>query len=234
MKKPTSIYWMGLVLLAASLLLPSSLQPAQGMFPLALLPTGTPCPSPYIIQAGDTLSAIAVRCKTTVAALLAANPSITNRNLIFTGTRLIIPTGPVPVTGGTGTPSPTGTGTPSATATAAPSGTTVQYKVVAGDTLFALARRFNTTVDAILAANPSLQSRNLIFTGTTILIPQGTTSIPVTGGGKAVSYTVQPGDTLRKLAARFNTTVNAIVAINPQITNPNLIFTGTKILIPTP
>lgn len=234
MKKPTSIYWMGFILLAATLLTTSSLQPAQAMFSIALLPTGTPCPSPYVVEAGDTLSAIAVRCNITVAALLAANPTITNRNLIFTGGRLIIPTGAVPVTGGTATPTParTATAAPTGTPTSAPSGALVQYKVVAGDTLFSLARRFQTSVEAILAANPSIQNRRLIFTGTTILIPQGSTSIPVTGG-TAVRYTVQAGDTLRKLATRFSTTVGAILAINPQITNPNLIFTGSQILIPS-
>ena len=45
-------------------------------------------------------------------------------------------------------------------------------------------------------------------------------------------YIVQPGDTLFKIAQRFGTTVNAIVAANPEITDPNVIFPGQKILIP--
>ena len=45
-------------------------------------------------------------------------------------------------------------------------------------------------------------------------------------------YIVQPGDTLFKIAQRFGTTVNAILAANPEITDPNRIYPGQKILIP--
>jgi len=48
----------------------------------------------------------------------------------------------------------------------------------------------------------------------------------------AQRYTVQPGDTLFFIAQRFGTTVDAILAINPQITNPSAIFPGTVICIP--
>lgn len=44
-------------------------------------------------------------------------------------------------------------------------------------------------------------------------------------------YTVQPGDTLSKIAATYNTTVQAIVELN-NISNPNLIQVGQKLKIP--
>ncbi|MBS4008418.1 MAG: DUF3794 domain-containing protein [Clostridium sp.] len=47
-------------------------------------------------------------------------------------------------------------------------------------------------------------------------------------------YVVQKGDTLFKIAARFSTTVAAILSANPDIKDPNLIFPGQKILIPAP
>lgn len=47
-------------------------------------------------------------------------------------------------------------------------------------------------------------------------------------------YIVQPGDTLFKIAQRFRTTVDAILAANPEIKDPNLIFAGQKIIIPAP
>jgi len=47
-------------------------------------------------------------------------------------------------------------------------------------------------------------------------------------------YVVQKSDTLFKIAIRFNTTVAAILAANPEIKDPNLIFPGQKILIPAP
>lgn len=44
-------------------------------------------------------------------------------------------------------------------------------------------------------------------------------------------YTVQPGDTLSAIAARFRTTVEAIVRAN-GIKNPNLIYVGQRLTIP--
>lgn len=45
-------------------------------------------------------------------------------------------------------------------------------------------------------------------------------------------YTVQPGDTLFLIAQRFGVSLDALLAANPQITNPNLIFPGQQICIP--
>lgn len=46
-------------------------------------------------------------------------------------------------------------------------------------------------------------------------------------------YTVKPGDTLRKIARSFNTTVDAIMDAN-VICNPNRIFKGEVLIIPVP
>ena len=46
------------------------------------------------------------------------------------------------------------------------------------------------------------------------------------------TYVVQPGDTLSSIARSFNTTVSAIVSAN-NITNPNLIYAGQTLIIPT-
>lgn len=46
-------------------------------------------------------------------------------------------------------------------------------------------------------------------------------------------YTVRRGDTLARIAARFGVTIRAILATNPQITNPNLIYIGQRITIPS-
>lgn len=48
----------------------------------------------------------------------------------------------------------------------------------------------------------------------------------------ATVYTVQPGDWLSDIASRYNTTVPAILAANPQITNPDLIQPGETLVIP--
>jgi peptidoglycan endopeptidase LytE len=43
---------------------------------------------------------------------------------------------------------------------------------------------------------------------------------------------VKPGDTLGALALQFHTTVEAIMAVNPQITNPDFIMAGDILNIP--
>lgn len=63
------------------------------------------------------------------------------------------------------------------------------------------------------------------------------TAPPTTGPGACVpgttfNYTIVRGDTLSKLAQRYGTTVQAIMAVNPEITNPNLITVGQVIKIP--
>jgi len=45
-------------------------------------------------------------------------------------------------------------------------------------------------------------------------------------------YIVKPGDTLNKIAAEYTRTVSSILAVNPQIINPNQLRIGEKIIIP--
>lgn len=86
------------------------------------------------------------------------------------------------------------------------------YTVRAGDTLWLLANRFGTTVDAIMRLN-GLTSDNLQI-GQVLQIPSGQSSA-------YFDYTVRAGDTLWLLANRFGTTVDAIMRLN-GLTNDNL------------
>lgn len=65
------------------------------------------------------------------------------------------------------------------------------------------------------------------------LPPTTTTTIAVaTTAPTAQEYTIQRGDTMRKIAGKFNVTVEAILAINPKVTDVNKIQAGQVILIP--
>ncbi len=47
------------------------------------------------------------------------------------------------------------------------------------------------------------------------------------------TYTVQRGDSIWKIAAKHQVGMSEIIAANPQIKNPNLIYPGQKVTIPT-
>lgn len=104
---------------------------------------------------------------------------------------------------------------------------TVQW----GDTLSSLAAFCGTTMDAILAANPGLGW--WLYAGQVIYVPTGYTA-PVSYNPYPVGYTymVQAGDTLGIIAARYGVTVWDLLALNPQIWNASLIFTGQVINVP--
>ena len=99
---------------------------------------------------------------------------------------------------------------------------TSTYTVQNGDTLYAIARKFNTTVDAIKLLN------NL--TSNTITIGQ-VLKIPTTADDAYIKYTVQSGDTLYAIANRYNTTVDAIKSLN-NLTS-DILSVGQVLNIPT-
>lgn len=107
---------------------------------------------------------------------------------------------------------------------------TTSYIIRSGDTFFNLATRFNTTVDAIMRANPGVDP-NRLFIGQVICIPTSTPP-PTTCPTGSQPYTIRSGDTLFNLANRFNTTVDAILRVNPGL-DPNNLRVGQVICIPT-
>lgn len=102
------------------------------------------------------------------------------------------------------------------------------YTIRAGDTLFALAQRFNTTVQAIINANPGIDP-NSLQVGRIICIPVAPGPGPCPGG---FFYTIQAGDTYFSLARRFNVTVDQLIQANPGV-NPDALRIGQQICIPT-
>lgn len=97
------------------------------------------------------------------------------------------------------------------------------YRVVAGDTLSAIAARFGTSWTALAAAN-HLADPNVIYPGQVLAVGGGSAASTTTtrSGG---TYTVQAGDTLSAIAGRFGTTYQALAALN-GIANPNLVEVG--------
>jgi LysM repeat protein len=205
----------------------------------------------YVVQAGDTLSDLAVRFDSDVDAIIQAN-GLDASGLIFVGQTLIIP---VAATTPTVTPSPQiiyVTATPvvpqSPTApvdAAALTGPTVNgigtYIVQPGDTFAAIARRYNISVDALAALN-GIVNPGQVAIGTVLVVPGPGNNYP--GGtiaptamptnpvpAKPNSYVVKPGDNLYRISIKFNVTLDALMRAN-NLASPNLIYVGQTLIIP--
>lgn len=96
-------------------------------------------------------------------------------------------------------------------------------QVQAGDTLWGISRRYDTTVEAIAALN-GIRDPNRIYVGEILKIPKAVQD--------STTYTVVPGDTLWAIAVRYDTTVEAIADLN-GLRNPNLIYPGELLRIPS-
>jgi LysM repeat protein len=94
------------------------------------------------------------------------------------------------------------------------------YTVGRGDTLSGIAASHGISLSALRAANPQISNPNLIFAGQTVHIPGGGAAVPGQG-----SYTVQAGDTLSGIAARFGLDWHSL-ALDNGLANPNLVVPG--------
>ena len=92
--------------------------------------------------------------------------------------------------------------------------------VVAGDTLSEIATKYNTTYQELAKIN-NISDPNSIYVGQIIQLK---------ASNNVQSYTVQSGDTLSGIAAKFGTTYQSLASIN-GITDPNLIYSGQNLRI---
>ena len=156
------------------------------------LPSTTASTNTYTVKSGDTLYGIANKYNTTVDTLKSLN-NLTS-NTLSIGQVLKLP--------------------------GSNSTSTNTYTVKAGDTLYAIANKYNTTVDALKSLN-NLTS-NTLSIGQTLKIPSSSSD--------NVVYTVKSGDTLYGIAEEFGTTVSAITKLNNLSTTTLSI--GQKLLLP--
>lgn len=102
------------------------------------------------------------------------------------------------------------------------SGGSGDYTVRSGDTLSAIAQAHGVSTSALIAANPQISNPNLIRPGEQVHIPGG--------GGNSASYTVQAGDTLSGVAARYGVDWHDLARAN-GLSDPNLIRPGQELTI---
>ncbi|MDB9822759.1 LysM peptidoglycan-binding domain-containing protein [Deltaproteobacteria bacterium] len=92
----------------------------------------------------------------------------------------------------------------------------VEHKVRSGESLSVIAERYKTSIKAIMNMN-NLKSRNYLRVGWNLKIPTGEVAYnsgEISSTSQVSEYVVKKGDSLWKIAKRYNTTVNAIKSIN--------------------
>lgn len=103
------------------------------------------------------------------------------------------------------------------------------YTIKSGDTLYELARRNGTTVQAITSINPGINPNNLRI-GQVVCIPGAVPPQPIPCPN-GFYYTIRQGDSFYSIAQRYNISVQELMRANPGI-NPNNLQIGQAICIP--
>ena len=117
----------------------------------------------------------------------------------------------------------------------------VTYTVQAGDTLWAIARKYGCSIAEIVAANSDrIKNPNLIHVGWQLKIPRS--GATVTGSTpdavlpenkKSGTYIVGQGDTLWAIARKCGCSVAEIISLNRElIHDPALIYPGWELKVP--
>jgi len=108
----------------------------------------------------------------------------------------------------------------------------IEYVVAKGDNFTAIASRHGVTVQAIIKANPAVNS-NRMQIGQVLIIPSPAAKPPAPALPEGtVVYEVKPGDSLYAIAKEHKTTVKALREANDLTTSK--IRPGQKLTISTP
>lgn len=174
----------------------------------------------YTVRSGDTVSHIASRTGTTVGALTRAN-ALADASRIRIGQTLVIPSGAA----APAAPAP---------APAAPAPTGATHTVARGETVSHIAKRYGTTVQAVVGAN-GLDARAFVRAGQTLTIPgaaqAAAPAAPAAAPAAGATHTVVSGETVSSIAKRYGTSVQAVVSAN-GLDARAFIRAGQKLTVP--
>ena len=193
-------------------------------------PKPTPKPESYTVRAGDNLTSVAAANGLSVGQLASYN-NLANDAHIRVGQRLWLVAGKV-------TPQPARQTQPSTPARQSSSSSTATHKVQAGESLTAIARKYNVTLQALAAEN-DLSVTDGVFIGQTLKLPNGAQAVTSSASaptqssprsntqssanlGATENYTVKSGESLTQLANRFGVSIADLAAANNLASNANL------------
>ncbi len=229
---------------------PSVTPAPTNVFPTTVLePTSTPIPGfpnqiTYTVVYGDTVYDLAIKFKSDVDAIIAAN-GLNEEGLIFVGQQLIIPVVQIPTavapTAVVIQPSPYSPATlpPYGPPTPVLAGRTLNgigtYIVQPGDDLFRIALLYNITPGALARLN-GIVNASQIRVGQVLVVPGPGNNVggkpPVTSPvGYRFTHVVQPGENLFRISLKYNVTLDALMRAN-GIYNPNYVYVGQTLYIP--
>ncbi len=161
----------------------------------------------HYVRRGETVSVIAMRYGTSISAIARAN-NLGRGYLIRVGQRLRIPGRGISYTS-------------SQPRSLTKEGEKLVYSVKKGDSLYIIAKTFNTTVQQITEQN-SLQS-NILSVGQKLVIQSGTPA-------GAIPYTVKSGDTPYKIAKKYGMNLSYLLALNGLSTRSK-IYPGQQLWV---
>lgn len=182
----------------------------------------------HTVQNRETVAELAARYGSSTQAIIEAN-GLDENALIYIGQLLIIPVRVPPLNVTQTSPDQPDAGvTPTSQVVITLTGNEGTYVVLSGDTLSAVASKFNTTVTTIAQLNGIVNVHRLEI-GQVLIVPG--TAGPDVSQAIRETVVVRYGDTLNRLALRYNVSVQRIAEVN-RITNINLIYAGQTLLIP--
>lgn len=176
----------------------------------------------HVVSGGENLSLIANRYGLTMQELAAYN-GIVNPNLVFVGQKIQIPGGAY---------------TPNALAPAASNrlpGDNGYHIVARGQTLSEIAKSYGMTTGDLMRLN-SIANANMIWVGQKLRVTARVEAVAPAAANApkpAVAdeiYVVQAGDTLAGIAAKYKTTVQALLTAN-GLPNPNFVWVGQRLRV---
>ena len=176
----------------------------------------------HVVARGENLSTIASGYGLSLQELAAYN-GIANPNLVFVGQQIAVP--------GSVAAAPQAL----APATGALPGNGGYYTVVGGDTLSEIAKRNGMTTGDLLRLN-GLSNADLVWVGQKLRISARVAPVaaaPEQGATLAAAadiYVVRSGDTLARIAAAHETTVQELLVAN-GLPNPNFVYVGQRLRV---
>ncbi|OBX77733.1 lytic transglycosylase [Moraxella catarrhalis] len=192
-------------------------------------PASRPKPKPesYTVRAGDSLTSVAATHGLTVGQLASYN-NLANDAHILIGQRLWLVAGKVKR-------QPVSAQTPSRQSTSTANTNSATHKVSAGESLTAIARKYNISLHALAKEN-GLSVTDGVLIGQTLKLPSdakianntmaNTSSSPSVN--KPESYTVRAGDSLTSVAATHGLTVGQLASYN-NLANDAHILIGQRL-----